>query len=114
VTGMLAGILVFGQIADRLGRRPAFWIFQAGAIISILVYSQMSDPTALLAGGFFMGAFANGMIGGHGALLAEMYPTEIRATAQNVIFNVGRAIGGLAPVVIALLAGSLGFGFALA
>lgn len=114
VTGMLAGILVFGQLADRLGRRPAFWIFQAGAIISILVYSQMSGPTALLAGGFFMGAFANGMIGGHGALLAEMYPTEIRATAQNVIFNVGRAIGGLAPVVIALLAGSLGFGFALA
>src|SRR5699024_5507083 len=54
------------------------------------------------------------MLGGHGALLAEMYPTEIRATAQNVIFNIGRAIGGSAPVVIALLAGSLGFGFALA
>ncbi|WP_166970942.1 MFS transporter [Brevibacterium atlanticum] len=114
VLGMLTGILVFGQLADRLGRRPAFWIFQVGAIVSILVYSQMSDPSALLAGGFFMGAFANGMIGGHGALLAEMYPTEVRATAQNVIFNVGRAIGGLAPVVIALLAGSLGFGFALA
>ncbi|UVI37383.1 MFS transporter [Brevibacterium spongiae] len=114
VMGMLAGILIFGQVADRLGRRPAFWIFQAGAIITILVYSQLGDPTALLAGGFFMGAFANGMLGGHGALLAEMYPTEVRATAQNVIFNIGRAIGGLAPVVIALLAGSLGFGFALA
>lgn len=114
VMGMLAGILIFGQFADRLGRRPAFWIFQSGAIVTILVYSQLSDPTALLAGGFFMGAFANGMLGGHGALLAEMYPTEVRATAQNVIFNIGRAIGGLAPVVIAVLAGSLGFGFALA
>ena len=61
-----------------------------------------------------MGAFANGMLGGHGALLAELYPTAIRATAQNVIFNIGRAVGGLAPVVIALLAGHLGFGFALA
>src|SRR5699024_9781358 len=97
VIGMLAGILIFGQLADRLGRRPAFWIFQAGAIVSILVYSQMTDPTALLIGGLFMGAFANGMLGGHGALLAEMYPTEIRATAQNVIFNIGRAIGGIGP-----------------
>lgn len=114
VIGMLAGILIFGQVADRLGRRPAFWIFQGGAIVSILVYSQLRDPSALLAGGFFMGAFANGMLGGHGALLAEMYPTAIRATAQNVIFNIGRALGGLAPMVIALLAGSLGFGFALA
>lgn len=114
VMGMLAGILIFGQVADRLGRRPAFWIFQAGAIVSILAYSQFTDPSALLAGGFFMGAFANGMLGGHGALLAELYPTAIRATAQNVICNIGRAIGGLAPVVIALLAGHLGFGFALA
>lgn len=114
VMGMLAGILIFGQVADRLGRRPAFWIFQAGAIVTILAYSQFTDPSALLAGGFFMGAFANGMPGGHGALLAELYPTAIRATAQNVIFNIGRAIGGLAPVVIALLAGHLGFGFALA
>ncbi|WP_193095417.1 MFS transporter [Brevibacterium sp. FME17] len=114
VIGMLAGILIFGQVADRLGRHPAFWIFQAGAIISILVYSQMTDPSALLVGGFFMGAFANGMLGGHGALLAEMYPTQVRATAQNVIFNIGRALGGLAPVVIALLADSFGFAFALA
>ena len=114
VVGMLAGILIFGQVADRLGRRPALWIFQAGAIVTILAYSQFTDPTALLAGGFFMGAFANGMLGGHGALLAELYPTAIRATAQNVIFNIGRAVGGLAPVVIALLAGHLGFGFALA
>ncbi|AOP53177.1 MFS transporter [Brevibacterium aurantiacum] len=114
VIGMLAGILIFGQVADRLGRRPAFWIFQAGAIVSILVYSQMTDPSALLIGGFFMGAFANGMLGGHGALLAEMYPTQVRATAQNVVFNIGRALGGLAPVVIALLADSFGFAFALA
>lgn len=93
VMGMLTGILIFGQVADRLGRRPAFWIFQAGAIVTILAYSQFTDPSALLAGGFFMGAFANGMLGGHGALLAELYPTAIRATAQNVIFNIGRAIG---------------------
>lgn len=77
VMGMLAGILIFGQVADRLGRRPAFWIFQAGAIVNILAYSQFTDPSALLACGFFMGAFTNGMLGGHGTLLADHLPHPI-------------------------------------
>lgn len=39
--------------------------------------------------------FVNGMLGGYGALMAEAYPTEARATAQNVLFNIGRAVGDL-------------------
>ncbi|MFP5021715.1 MFS transporter [Pseudonocardia phyllosphaerae] len=114
VLGMTLGILTFGQVADRVGRRPAFWIFQLGAAVSVLVYSRLTDPTALLLGGFVMGAFANGMLGGLGALMAEHYPTAARATAQNVLFNIGRGIGGLAPVTIAAVAATHGFGFALA
>lgn len=60
-----------------------------------------------------MGAFANGMLGGYGALMAELYPTEARATAQNVLFNIGRGIGGFAPIVIAVIAAQYGFAFAL-
>jgi benzoate transport len=114
VLGMLLGILTFGQFADRVGRRPAFWTFQVGAALSVLVYSQLTTPTALLVGGFVMGIFANGMLGGYGALMAELYPTTIRATAQNVLFNIGRGVGGFAPVVMAAVAGARGFGFALA
>lgn len=114
VFGMMTGIIVFGQLADRLGRRKAFWIFQIGAAVSVLAYSQISDPTVLLFGGFIMGAFANGTLGGYGALLAELYPTHARATAQNVLFNIGRGVGGFAPMVIALVASSQGFAFALA
>lgn len=114
VFGMMTGIIVFGQLADRLGRRKAFWIFQIGAAVSVLAYSQISDPTVLLFGGFIMGAFANGTLGGYGALLAELYPTHARATAQNVLFNIGRGVGGFAPMVIALVASSQGFTFALA
>ena len=114
VLGMMTGIITFGQVADRLGRRPAFRIFQIGAAASVLIYSQLHDPTAILIGGFVMGLFANGMLGGYGALMAELYPTQARATAQNVLFNVGRGIGGFAPFLIALVAGGHGFGFALA
>lgn len=113
VLGMLTGILTFGQLADRIGRRKSFWIFQIGAAASVLIYSQLSDPTTLLIGGFVMGAFANGMLGGYGALMAELYPTAARATAQNVIFNIGRGIGGFAPLVIALIAIGSGFPVAL-
>ncbi|MEV4331000.1 MFS transporter [Streptomyces sp. NPDC049597] len=114
VVGMAAGGLVFGQVADRLGRRRAFWMFQFGSAVSVLVYSQLTSGWALLVGGAIMGAFANGMIGGYGALMAELYPTEVRATAQNVLFNLGRAVGGFAPVVVALAAESVGFGTAIA
>jgi MFS family permease len=114
VSGMILGILAFGQLADRIGRRGAFWIFQTGAACSVLVYSQLNDPAVLLLGGFVMGAFANGMLGGYGALIAELYPTEVRATAQNLLFNIGRGLGGFAPVVIAAVAATRGFAFALA
>ena len=114
VVGMMTGIIVFGQLADRIGRRKTFWIFQIGAALSILAYSQITDPGILLAGGFIMGAFANGMLGGYGALMAELYPTEARATAQNVLFNIGRGVGGFAPIVIAVIAAEHGFAFALA
>ena len=114
VVGMMIGISVFGFLADHLGRRPAFWIFQVGAAAMVIVYSQLKDPTALLVGGFFMGMFANGMIGGYGALISELFPTELRATAQTALYNTGRFIGrGLGPVVIAAVATGHGFGFAL-
>ncbi len=114
ILGMLLGIIAFGQLADRISRRWAFWIFQIGAAVSILVYTHLATPTSLLLGGFAMGIFANGMLGGYGALIADLYPTSIRATAQNVLFNIGRGVGGFGPVVLAALAATHGFGFALA
>lgn len=113
VVGMALGILLFGELADRLGRRRTFWLFQVGAAVSVLAYSQLVSPWALLVGGAVMGLFANGMTGGYGALMAELYPTQVRATAQNTLFNIGRAVGGFAPVVVALCADRWGFAVAI-
>lgn len=103
VIGMGVGIWLFGQLADRIGRRPSFMLFQLGAAVMVLLYAQLSHPTALLLGGALMGLFVNGMLGGYGALISELYPTEARATAQNVLFNLGRAVGGFGPLVIGIL-----------
>ncbi|WP_114814990.1 MFS transporter [Paraburkholderia kururiensis] len=113
VAGMAAGIWLFGVAADRFGRKPAFLFYQAGAVVTVFVYSQLATPFALLVGGMVMGAFVNGMIGGYGALISELYPTEARATAQNVLFNIGRAVGGFGPVTVGALAARYSFTAAL-
>jgi len=114
ILGMAVGIYAFGQIADRVGRRPAFLSYMIGAAVMVVVYAQLTGPTALLIGGAVMGFFVNGMLGGYGALMSELYPTAARATAQNVLFNIGRAVGGFGPVVVAAIAGTHGFQFAIA
>jgi MFS family permease len=53
------------------------------------------------------------MLGGYGTLMSELYPTEARATAQNVLFNLGRAVGGLGPLVIGILAAQYSFAAAI-
>jgi benzoate transport len=104
ILGGAFGMWLFGQLADRMGRKPLFVAFQAGAMIMAFLYPQIKDPMLLLAAGAATGVFLSGMIGGYGALISESYPTQARATAQNVLFNLGRGIGGFGPLMIGWLA----------
>jgi MFS family permease len=109
LAGMALGIFMFGHIADRIGRRPAFFSYMAGAAVMVLIYSRLTDPYQLLVVGAIMGFFVNGMLGGYGALISELFPTAARATAQNVLFNIGRGVGGFGPVVVGAIATAYSF-----
>lgn len=111
---MALGIMMFGHIADRVGRRPAFFSYMIGAAAMVLIYSQLVDPAALLIGGAIMGFFVNGMLGGYGALISELYPTAARATAQNVFFNIGRGVAGFGPLAVGAVSAVYGFQTAIA
>jgi MFS family permease len=114
ILGMAAGIWLFGVCADRFGRRPVFLFWQVGAAVVVIVYSQLTTPMALLVGGAVMGFFINGMLGGWGTLMSELYPTAARATAQNVLFNLGRFVGGFGPLVVGILATQFSFSLTIA
>jgi benzoate transport len=113
IAGMALGILAFGHLADRLGRRPTFLAYMFGAAVMVVIYSRLTDPVALLIVGAVMGFCVNGMLGGYGALISELFPTSARATAQNVLFNIGRAVGGFGPLVVGVIAAAYGFEVAI-
>jgi MFS family permease len=113
IAGGALGMCLFGQLADRIGRKPLFVAFQVGAMFMAFIYPQVRDPTMLFLTGAITGVFLSGMVGGYGALIAESYPTQGRATAQNVLFNFGRGVGGFGPLVVGLLAAHYSFATAL-
>src|SRR5260370_1519016 len=114
VLGMACGIWAFGQLADRIGRKPSFILFQVRAVIMVLMDSPVTDPAILLWVGAIMGMAVNGMMAGIPALMSEAYPTAARATAQNVLFNIGRAGGAPGPLVVGALASTYSFNSAIA
>ncbi|MCM2314612.1 MAG: MFS transporter [Thermoanaerobaculia bacterium] len=112
--GAFAGYVSFGWIADRIGRRPAFTLFMAGALVTIPVYAAAaSNVTVLLLVGPLVGYFAHGYFAVFGALLAELYPTSIRATGQGFCYNIGRLASALSPYFIGKAAETGGLGVAL-
>jgi benzoate transport len=114
VLGMAFGIWAFGQLADRIGRKPIFILFQIGSVVMVYLYSRAIDAYMLLWMGAIMGMFVNGMMAGIGALMSEAYPTAARATAQNVLFNIGRTVGSMGPLAVGALAVKYSFSAAIA
>ncbi|MGG0642536.1 MFS transporter [Sporosarcina gallistercoris] len=98
--GMIAGMLVFGQIMDRLGAKKAYGLFLLASAVAVFLYSYATGSAGVLIGGAIVGFFSNGMFAGYGALISSFYPVEIRSTATNTIFNFGRAVGGFSPILV--------------
>ncbi len=103
IVGMSAGMLTFGWILDRIGPRIAFGCFLIASALGVYILTLPKDMPTLLLVGALVGYFSNGMFAGYGAVVSRLYPTEVRATANNVIMNVGRCIGGFSSVMIGWL-----------
>lgn len=103
IIGMSIGMMVFGTIMDKIGPRWAFGIFLLGSAVVVFAIVNLTSYWAMLLAGALTGFFSNGMFGGYGAVISQLYPTEIRSTANNLIMNTGRAIGGFSSVIIGAL-----------
>jgi MFS family permease len=99
--GAFFGYISFGWIADRVGRRPAFTFFMIGASLLVPLFAFYArTPLLLLTLGPLLGFFAHGYFSLFGAMLAELFPTRIRASAQGFCYNGGRLASAAAPFAI--------------
>lgn len=111
--GMWFGYVTFGFVSDAIGRRRAYVIYTMTAAVLILIYISLQVPIGLLLLGPFVAFFATGYFSGFGAVTAEIYSTDIRATAQGFTYNIGRIASAAAPFTVGSLAQTHGFKIAL-
>ena len=113
--GAFAGYITFGWIADKIGRRPAFTLFMiaATAVVPVFAFGARSTLTLLIVGPL-VGYFAHGYFSMFGAMLAELFPTRIRASAQGFCYNAGRLASAAAPFAIGAASTKYGLGFSIA
>lgn len=103
--GQFIGMMLFGLMADRLGRRWAFTAFSmltATALIPLatawdLLFQHQQSVFWLLI--FILGV-GSGCTAGFGALLAEIFPTAQRTFAMGTVYNTARGTQILAPVIV--------------
>lgn len=115
IVGSFVGYVASGFVHDALGRRPTFVLFFLGSVaaIALFVTTSIARPGMGLVVSFLLGFFASGQAGGMGAYLAELFPTQIRATGQGFAYNFGRGVAGFGPLMVGTLAGGMGLGTAV-
>ena len=113
--GAFLGYISFGWFADRFGRRLAFTGFMIAATIVVPLFAfGARSPLTLLIIGPLVGYFAHGYFSVFGAMLAELFPTRFRASAQGFCYNAGRLASAAAPLAIGAAAQKHGLGPAIA
>jgi MFS family permease len=90
IVGSFVGYLVSAYLSDRLGRRANFVLFAVP-----------------------LGFFASGVFSGMGAFYTELFPTEVRGSAQGFCYNFGRGVAAVFPYLVGLLAARLPLGQAI-
>lgn len=87
------GLVLFGPISARLGRRATFILFHLAALVIALVtcFAPTNYGTLLALLPVF-GFFTLGMHAGYAVYFPELFPDRLRATGMSWGFNGGRLL----------------------
>jgi MFS family permease len=108
--GKWFGYASYGVFADQLGRKRTYASYLFVASLLVPLYGMTTSASALLALGPLVAFFGTGYFSGFGTIASELFPTEVRATAMGISYNVGRVAAAAAPLIVGSLAGTYGLG----
>src|SRR3984957_5835459 len=96
--GLMIGALLFGPLADRIGRKKIIVLSTLAFGLGVLLTSLVQDVNALLAIRFLTGLGLGGAMPNAIATTAEFNPRRRRATMVMIMFagfSIGAALGGM-------------------
>lgn len=94
------GLVAFGPISERLGRRGAFLFYHLGGLAaSLLLFQVLAGESAAAIGSALpvFGFLTLGMHAGYAVYFPELFPTRLRGTGGGFCFNGGRVLA--APIL---------------
>jgi MHS family proline/betaine transporter-like MFS transporter len=101
-----------GALSDKIGRKPMLLVgVLIGGILAVPAFGMMGSGSlaAAVVGASFVMISSAIYSQSYASTLPEQFPTEARASALGLAYNVGNAaFGGTAPLVIGALVASTG------
>jgi MFS family permease len=115
-TGGGLGLLSFGPICERIGRRATFLFFHLGGLVTALVVFQLMADVSASALCWMLPVFGYmtlGMHAGYAIYFPELFPTRLRGTGGGFCFNGGRFLAASILLVRGWMRSEQGLGLTL-
>jgi len=107
--GNIAGLVLFGCLADTWGRKPTMWGFFLGAWLMVEIFFRaLLDPRLLLLTAAGNGVFTAGLFAWMPIYIPEVFPTAVRGTAMSLVFDSTRYLAACGPLLAGWLITTLG------
>lgn len=99
--GMMFGALIFGPLADKIGRKKGIAISFVLFTVSTLLTGFANSPTEFKIFRFIAGLGCGGLMPNAVALMNEYAPKRLRSTMVALMFS-GYSIGGMVAAVLGI------------
>ncbi len=115
ILGALIGFLLGTWLSDAIGRKWTFMIsaFATLGMVLVFMFAPVGNE-ALLWLGVPLNIAVLMKFPPMGPFMTELFPTEVRGTAQGFCYNAGRAIGSFFPTIVGFVAAGWPLGLTIA